>query len=86
MMDDHGKSHNSIVPEKSPNNARKAAEGVEGRGLAKGKTREQNMLRTQSREGVQSGLPGDIERNCMQASYQKCSASYDSFPFRFTNA
>jgi hypothetical protein len=47
MTNDRGKSHNSIVPEKSPNNAQKAAEGMEGRGLAKGKTLEQNTPRTQ---------------------------------------
>jgi len=46
MMDDQGKSHNSVVPEKSPNKAH-AAEGTEGRGLAKGKTLKHNTLRTQ---------------------------------------
>jgi group II intron reverse transcriptase/maturase len=52
MMDDQGKSHSPIVPEKSPNKAPSgAAEGTEGRGLAKGKTLEQNTLRTQGREG-----------------------------------
>jgi retron-type reverse transcriptase len=55
MMDDRGKSHSSIVPGKSPNKAQ-AAEGVEGRGLAKGKTLEQNTLRTQGRDGVQRAL------------------------------
>ena len=50
MMDDQGKSHSSIVPGKSPNKAQ-AAEGAEGRGLAKGKTLEQNTLRTQGRGG-----------------------------------
>ena len=56
MMDDRGKSHNSIVPEKSPNKAQKSAEGMEGRELAKGKTLEQNTPRTQGRDGVQSAL------------------------------
>jgi RNA-directed DNA polymerase len=55
MMDDPGKSHGSIVPEKSPNKAQ-AAEGMEGRGLAKGKTLEQNTLRTQGREGVSNAF------------------------------
>src|SRR5271165_4879457 len=56
MMDDQGKSHSSIVPEKFPNKAPSgAAEGTEGRGLAKGKTLEQNTLRTQSREGNTTG-------------------------------
>jgi hypothetical protein len=57
MMNEHGKSDRPIVPEKSPNKARPmAAEGVEGRGLAKGNRHQQNALRTQSRgrraEGV----------------------------------
>jgi len=50
MMDDRGKSHRPIVPEKSPNKAQ-AAEGMEGRGLAKEKTLEHTTLRTQGREG-----------------------------------
>jgi hypothetical protein len=55
MMDDRGKSHNPIVREKSSNKAQ-SAEGMEGRGLAKGKTLEHDTLRTQGREGVQSAL------------------------------
>src|SRR5512135_1213847 len=55
MMDDRGKSHSSIVPEKSPNKAQ-AAEEMEGRGLAKRKTLEQNTLRTQGRDSVQRAL------------------------------
>ena len=55
MMDDRGKSHSPIVPEKSPNKAQ-AAEEMEGRGLAKGKTLEQNTLRTQGRDSVQRAL------------------------------
>jgi RNA-directed DNA polymerase len=54
-MDDQGKSHSSIVPQKSPNKAQ-AAEGMEGRGLAKGKTLEQNTLRTQGRDSAQRAL------------------------------
>ena len=54
MMYDQGKLHNSILPEKSPNKAQ-AAEGMEGRGLAKGKTLEHNTLRTQGREGRMIG-------------------------------
>ena len=51
MMNGHGKSDSSIVPEKSSNKARqRAAEGMEGRELAKGNTLEQNTLRTQGRE------------------------------------
>ena len=54
MMHDPGKSHSPIVPGKSPNKAH-AAEGMEGRGLAKGKTLEHNTLRTQGREGNTTG-------------------------------
>ena len=37
MMDEHGKSDKPILPEKSRNKAgTSAAEGMEGRGLAKG--------------------------------------------------
>ena len=57
MMHDRGKSHSLILPEKSPNNTPSgAAEGMEGRGLAKGKALEHNMLRTQGRDGVHHAL------------------------------
>jgi hypothetical protein len=57
MMNGHGKSHSPIVPTKPPNKAGEtAAEGVEGRGLAKGNSREQNALRTQGRVSAQSAL------------------------------
>ena len=57
MMNGHGKSHRPIVPTKPPNKAGKtAAEGVEGRGLAKGNSREQNALQTQGRVSAQSAL------------------------------
>ena len=57
MMDDRGKSHSPILPEKSPNKAPSGvAEGMEGRGLAKGKTLEHNTLRTQSRDSVHHAL------------------------------
>jgi len=80
MMDDPGKSHSSIVPEKSPNKAQ-AAEGVEGSELAKGKTLEHNTLRTQGRErsaigrtlgGHEAGNSGDGQgeapTSCVQDS------------------
>jgi group II intron reverse transcriptase/maturase len=83
MMDDQGKSHSSIVPEKFPNKAQ-AAEGMEGRGLAKGKTLEQNTLRTQSREGSMIGRTlgghetgnggdgqGEVPTSCVQDSVQR---------------
>jgi group II intron reverse transcriptase/maturase len=57
MMNEPGKSDRSIVPEKSPNKAGSAAaEGTEGRDLAKGSLRQQNTLRTQSRGSVPSAL------------------------------
>ena len=85
MMDDQGKSHSSIVPEKFPNKAPSgAAEGMEGRGLAKGKTLEQNTLRTQGREGSMIGRTlngheagnsgdgqGEVPTSCVQDSVQR---------------
>jgi RNA-directed DNA polymerase len=57
MMNDHGKSDRSTVPEKSANNAgRPVAEWIEGKGLAEGNPREQNAPRIQSRTGVHSAL------------------------------
>src|SRR5208283_4631325 len=52
-----GKSDRPTVPEKSPNNAgQPAAEGMEGRGLAKGNLPQQNASRTPSREDALSAL------------------------------
>jgi len=57
VMHDHGQSDSPIVPTKSPNNAgRPVAEGMEGRGLAKGNTGQQNAPRTLSRDGARSAL------------------------------
>ncbi len=57
MMTDRGKSDNSTVPEKSSNKVcERAAERMEGRELAKGKTLEQTTPRTQGRRGVPSAL------------------------------
>src|SRR6266571_1658520 len=51
MMDDHGQSDRPVVPAKFPNNAeRSAAEGMEGRGLAKGNPSQQNAPRTLGRD------------------------------------
>ena len=57
-MNGRGKSDRLVVPGKSPNNAgSSAAEGMEGRSLAKGNTDQQNTPRTQSRmESVPSAL------------------------------
>jgi group II intron reverse transcriptase/maturase len=57
MTHGHGKSDSSIVPQKSPNKAgQPAAEGMEGRELAKGNSREQNAPRTQRRTSAPSAL------------------------------
>src|ERR1700724_624672 len=57
MMNRPGKSDRSTVPEKSLNNAGKpAAEGMEGRGLAKGNLPQQNASRTPSRSDALSAL------------------------------
>ncbi len=57
MMDERGKSDIPIVPGKPSNNAgSSAAEMVEGRGVTKGKSLEQNALRTQSRASASSAL------------------------------
>ena len=58
MMDGRGKSDRPVVPGKPSNKAGSAAaEGVEGRGLAKGNGVQQNTRRTQSRiERVPSAL------------------------------
>jgi hypothetical protein len=59
MMNEPGKSDRPAVPEKSPNNARRpAAEGTEGRGLAKGNLLKQNASRTPSRTHAPSALSG----------------------------
>ena len=57
MTNGPGKSDRPTVPEKSPNNAgQPVAEGMEGRGLAKGNLRQQNASRTPSREDAHSAL------------------------------
>ena len=57
MTNGPGKSDRPTVPEKSPNNAgQPVAEGMEGRGLAKGNLPQQNASRTPSREDALSAL------------------------------
>ena len=57
MMNGQGKSDRPEVPEKSPNNAGPpGAEGMEGRGLAKGNLPQQNASRTPSRSDAPSAL------------------------------
>ena len=56
-MNERRKSDRPVVPEKPLNKTgQPVAEGVEGRGLAKGNSREQNAPRTQSRSGAPSAL------------------------------
>jgi group II intron reverse transcriptase/maturase len=55
MMNGYGKSDSPILPKRPPNKA-SAAEGVEGRGLAKGNLPEHKGSRTQSRTGAPSAL------------------------------
>jgi RNA-directed DNA polymerase len=56
-MNDPGQSDRPVVPVKSPNNAgASAAEGTEGRGLAKGNPSQQNAPRTLRRDGARSAL------------------------------
>jgi group II intron reverse transcriptase/maturase len=58
MMNGQGKSDRSVVPAKSSNKAgpQTAAEGMEGRLLAKGNSAQQNICRIQGRERMQSAL------------------------------
>src|SRR5438445_993488 len=57
MTNGPGKSDRPTVPEKVPNNAgQPVAEGMEGRGLAKGNLPQQNASRTPSREDALSAL------------------------------
>src|SRR6267143_3852605 len=57
MTNGPGKSDRPAVPGKSPNNAgQPAAEGMEGRGLAKGNLPQQNASRIQSRSDAPSAL------------------------------
>jgi retron-type reverse transcriptase len=57
MMNEPGKSDRPVVPQKSPNKAgRPAAEGMEGRGLAKGNPSQQNASRTPGRNDARSAL------------------------------
>lgn len=56
-MNERGKSDGQVVPVKPPNKAgQPAAEGVEGRGPAKGNPNQQNAFRTQSRQSAHSAL------------------------------
>src|SRR5919201_1779777 len=57
LMHEPGKSDSRVVPKKVPNNARRrAAEGLEGRRLAKRNSPRATTLRTQGRARVQAAL------------------------------
>src|SRR5437879_2803672 len=57
MTNGPGKSDRPVVPEKSPNKVgQPVAEGMEGRGLAKGNLPQQNASRTPSRKDAPSAL------------------------------
>src|SRR5260370_34912911 len=57
MTNGPGKSDSPVVPAKSSNNdGQPAAEGMEGRGLAKGNLPQQNASRTPSRKDARSAL------------------------------
>src|ERR1700740_1570207 len=59
MTNGLGKSDSPTVPAKSPNSAgQPAAEGMEGKGLAKGNLPQQNASRTPSRKDA----PSELER------------------------
>ena len=75
MMHDHGQSDSPVVPTKSPNKAGEpAAEGMEGRGLAKGNPRQQHAPRTQDRVGA----PSALERVRQAAKRDKTGAVHDA--------
>ena len=68
MMNERGKSDRPVVPVKSLNKAgQPAAEGMEGRGLTKGNSQQQNASRTQCR----SNAPSALERIRQAASKDK---------------
>ena len=78
MMYGHGKSDSPIVPAKLPNNAvSEAAEAVEERGLAKGKTPKCNMSRTQSRMSMFNALER-IRQAVMKDGSERYYHSYSS--------
>ena len=73
MMDGHGKSHSLIVLTKLPNKAAcAAAEAVEERGLAKGKTLERNRFRTQGRQILSNTLERIRQAMTKDKSEQRC--------------
>jgi hypothetical protein len=75
MTNGPGKSDSPVVPEKSPNKAgQPAAEGMEGRGLAKGNLLQQNASRTPRRVRW-SGYVKQQERIRSCGSRRSCTTS-----------
>ncbi len=76
MMNEPGKSDRPVVPEKSPNKAgQPAAEGMEGRGLAKGNPPQQNASRTPGRNDAPSALEDGKRTRMEEGTPQGGSAS-----------
>ena len=72
MMNERGKSDRPVVPVKSSNKAgQPAAEGMEGRGLAKGNPQQQNASRTQSRTTRPVRWSGYVKQ---QARIRRCGS------------
>jgi len=87
MTNGPGKSDRPVVPEKSPNKAgQPVAEGMEGRGLAKGNLPQQNASRTPSRKDAPSALERvGSSRQCretygVRVPFRNCSFRTDSIP------
>ena len=75
-MHGDGKSHSPIIPAKPPNDVEsEAKEAVEERGLAKGKTLERNMPRTQSRKHM-SSAPERIRQAASRGKSKRCYHSH----------
>jgi RNA-directed DNA polymerase len=73
-MDEPGKSDSSIVPQKVPNKAgRRAAEGLEGRGLAERNSPQGTTRRTQGRERVHAAL-GRVRQAAEQKKGERFTA------------
>ena len=71
-MNERGKSDSPIVPGKLPNKgcgALRPAEGVEGRGLAKGNPVQQTRLRTQSRNRPATCVGTDTAGSALPARH-----------------
>jgi RNA-directed DNA polymerase len=74
LMHESGKSYSRVVPKKVPNKARRrAAEGLEGRRLAKRNSPQATTLRTQGRARVQAAL-GRVRQAAEQKKGERFTA------------